>query len=187
MRALGYSKSIKPFEELACRVPLNFMESIKPKESLGLRQAWLVGTAGLLPSQRSQGEFSRDAELRELKRVWRTVSKGATPMRENDWNLWHIYPNNSPIRRIVAQSYLLERYYDTGLLGGDVTASKGNPTLPSPLNEEGQRERQASLAGRQLDCFRTAIGKTILILISGRKQEYQLFWGKVRHLKLWSM
>jgi hypothetical protein len=115
MRALGYSKNIKPFEELAHRASLNFMENVKP---LILKQAWLVGTAGLLPSQRSQGEFSRDDELRELEHVWRSVSQGATPMRENDWNLWHIYPNNSPIRRIVAQSYLLERYYDMGLLRG---------------------------------------------------------------------
>jgi hypothetical protein len=31
-------------------------------------------------------------------------------MKEGDWNFSHIYPNNSPVRRIVAQSYLLERY-----------------------------------------------------------------------------
>jgi len=129
MRALGYSKNMKPFEELAHRVPLDFIESIKPKESLVLKQAWLLGTAGLLPSQRSQGEFSQEEEIRESEQVWQSVGKGAETMRENDWNLWRIYPNNSPIRRIVAQSYLLQRYYDRGLLRGMLQLVKETPLI----------------------------------------------------------
>jgi len=129
MRALGYAKNTKPFEELAHRVPLNFIESIKPQESLVLPQAWLSGTAGLLPSQRSQGEFPQEEGIRELEQVWRSVGKGATPMRESDWNLWRIYPNNSPIRRIVAQSYLLQRYYGKGLLKGMLQLVKETPLI----------------------------------------------------------
>jgi len=127
MRALGYSKNTKPFEELAHRVPLNFFESIKPEESLVLKQAWLLGTAGLLPSQRSRGEFSQEEEIRELEQVWRSAGKGAKTMKQSDWNLWRIYPNNSPVRRIVAQSYLLQRYYGKGLLWGMLQLVKETP------------------------------------------------------------
>jgi hypothetical protein len=70
----------------------------------------LLGTAGLLPSQRWQGNFVDGKEVQELERIWRSAGKKVKTMRENDWNLSHIYPNNSPVRRIVAQSYLLERY-----------------------------------------------------------------------------
>ena len=37
-------------------------------------------------------------------------------MKESDWCFSHVYPNNSPMRRIAAQSYLLQRYGEEGLL-----------------------------------------------------------------------
>jgi len=107
MRALGYAKNTKPFEELADRMPLNFIES---REGLALKQALLLGTAGLLPSQRWQGEFAREKEVQELEQIWQSVDKKVKTMKEGDWTFSHIYPNNSPVRRIIAQSYLLERY-----------------------------------------------------------------------------
>jgi len=48
-------------------------------------------------------------------------------MKEGDWNLSHIYPNNSPVRRIVAQSYLLERYSEGKLLAGILQLVKEAP------------------------------------------------------------
>jgi hypothetical protein len=115
MRALGYAKNTKPFEDLADRMPLNSIES---REGLALKQALLLGTAGLLPSQRRQGKFARgpvlslskEKEVRELEQIWQSAGKKVKIMKESDWNFSHIYPNNSPVRRIVAQSYLLERY-----------------------------------------------------------------------------
>ena len=118
MRALGYSKNMKPFEELARRVPLNFIEGTELRESLVLKQAWLLGIAGLLPSQRLQRRFAKEREVQELEQIWRLVARKAKTMGENDWNLWHIYPNNSPVRRIVAQSYLLQHHCKKGLLKG---------------------------------------------------------------------
>ncbi len=116
MRALGYAKNTKPFEDLADRMPLNSIES---REGLAPKQALLLGTAGLLPSQRWPGTFAREPvlslskekEVRELEQIWQSAGKKVEPMKEDDWNLSHIYPNNSPVRRIVAQSHLLERYY----------------------------------------------------------------------------
>ncbi len=124
MRALGYAKNTKPFEELADRMPLNSIES---REGLALKQALLLGTAGLLPSQRWQGEFAREKEVQELEQIWQSAGKKVKTMKEGDWNLSHIYPNNSPVRRIVAQSYLLERYCEGKLLAGILQLVKETP------------------------------------------------------------
>jgi len=124
MRALGYAKNTKPFENLADRMPLNSIES---REGLALKQALLLGTAGLLPSQRQQGELAKEKEVQELEQMWQSAGKKVKTMRESDWNLSHIYPNNSPVRRIVAQSYLLERYCEGKLLAGILQLVKEAP------------------------------------------------------------
>jgi hypothetical protein len=140
MRALGYAKNTKPFEDLADRMPLNSLES---REGLALKQALLLGTAGLLPSQRQQGKFAREKEVRELERIWQSAGKKVETMRESDWNLSHIYPNNSPVRRIIAQSYLLERYREGKLLAGilqlvkEAPLPKGHHTLENGLTVAG--------------------------------------------------
>ena len=107
MRALGYAKNTKPFEELARRMALPRIES---GEGLAAKQALLLGTAGLLPSQRQQMGPTKQREVQELEQIWRSMGSRVEAMSERDWQLSHIYPNNSPVRRIVAQSYLLERY-----------------------------------------------------------------------------
>jgi hypothetical protein len=124
MRALGYTKNTKPFEALADRMPLNSIES---REGLALKQALLLGTAGLLPSQRWQGKCAREKEVQKLEQIWQSVGKKVKTMKESDWNLSHIYPNNSPVRRIVAQSYLLERYCEGKLLAGILQLVKEAP------------------------------------------------------------
>ncbi len=124
MRALGYAKNTKPFEDLADRMPLNSIES---REGLALKQALLLGTAGLLPSQRWQGKFAREKEVQELEQIWQSAGKKIKTMKEGDWNLSHIYPNNSPVRRIVALSYLIERYYEGTLLAGILQLVKEAP------------------------------------------------------------
>jgi len=107
MRALGYARNTQPFEALAHRLPLNYLEA---HNSLAVKQALLLGTAGLLPSQRRQGQSSTEKETRELEAIWQQAGKSTETMKESDWNLSHIYANNSPVRRIIALSYLLERY-----------------------------------------------------------------------------
>jgi hypothetical protein len=124
MRALGYAKNTKPFEDLADRMPLNSIES---REGLALKQALLLGAAGLLPSQRWQGKFAREKEVQELEQIWQSAGKKVKPMKESDWNFSHIYPNNSPVRRIVAQSYLIERYCEGKLLAGILQLVKEAP------------------------------------------------------------
>jgi hypothetical protein len=127
MRALGYAKNTNPFEDLADRMPLNSIES---REGLATKQALLLGTAGLLPSQRWEGKFAREKEVQELEQIWQSADKKAKTMTEGDWNLSHIYPNNFPVRRIIAQSYLLERYCEEKLLAGILQLVKEAP-LPN--------------------------------------------------------
>ena len=126
MRALGYAKNTKPFEDLADRMPLNSIES---RKGLALKQALLLGTAGLLPYQRWQGKFAREKEVQELEQIWQSAGKKVKTMKEDDWNFSHIYPNNFPVRRIVAQSYLLERYSEGKLLAGILQLVKEAPLL----------------------------------------------------------
>jgi hypothetical protein len=124
MRALGYAKNTKPFEDLADRMPLSSVES---REGLALKQALLLGTAGLLPSQRWQGKFAMEKEVQELEEIWQSADKKVETMKKGDWNLSHIYPNNTPVRRIVAQSYLIERYSEGKLLAGILQLVKEAP------------------------------------------------------------
>jgi len=126
MRALGYSRNMKPFEELANRVPIKFLEDMEPRESLSLKQALLLGTAGLLRSQWLRREFSVESEIKELEHIWRSLAR-REPMSAEDWHLSHVYPNNSPVRRILAQSCLLQRYGESGLLMGILQLVDGTP------------------------------------------------------------
>jgi hypothetical protein len=129
MRALGYSRNMKPFEELARRVPLSFLEEVEPGESLLLKQAWLLGVAGLLPYQRVGTKPAQEKETRELEQIWQAVGKETEAMSQTDWHLSHIYPNNFPVRRIIAQSYLLQRYHRDGLLQGILRLVKETPMI----------------------------------------------------------
>jgi len=124
MRALGYAKNTKPFEYLADRIPLACFES---REGLAVKQTLLLGTAGLLPSQRGPGKFAREKEVQELEQIWHWAGKKVATMKEGDWNLSHIYPNNSPVRRIVAQSYVIERHSGRGLLANILQLVKEAP------------------------------------------------------------
>ena len=85
---------------------------------MALKQAVLLGTAGLLPYQRWQGEFNGEKGVKKLEQLWQSTNKKTEAMKQGDWNLSRIYPSNSPVRRIIALSYLLERYSEKRLLTG---------------------------------------------------------------------
>jgi hypothetical protein len=62
-----------------------------------------------------------------LEQIWCSMDSGVETMKESDWNLSHVYPNNSPVRRIVAQSYLLDRYDRGKLLAGIMHLVRDTP------------------------------------------------------------
>jgi len=138
MGALGYSRNKLPFTELARRLPLRILESVvqsgvSAEECLAQQQALLLGTAGLLPSLRQdrQQENKSGEWVDELERLW-TSSRHPEAMSLNDWHLFKVRPNNSPVRRIVAMSYLVLRYRERGMFEEivnmirNVSASKGH-------------------------------------------------------------
>jgi hypothetical protein len=124
MRALGYARNTRPFEQLASKLPL---VSIESKAGLVLKQAMLLGTAGLLPSQRQPGQRSTEREVRKLEQAWQSVARSVVPMSYDEWTFSHIYPNNSPVRRIIAQGYLLERYRARKLATGILQLIRKTP------------------------------------------------------------
>ena len=117
MGALGYSKNKLPMLKLAGRLPLQRLESIRlpDEECLARQQALLLGTAGLLPSQRPNWHQDRDEWVDKLERLWASCQQ-TEAMSPDAWHLFKVRPSNSPVRRIVAMSYLILRYRKRGIL-----------------------------------------------------------------------
>ncbi len=149
MRALGYSSNKDAFQELAKRMPLSILESLPSDNSsnaarLLWRQALLLGTAGLLPNQRSVDlrEVSDSTYVNELEGLWQTAKYGDV-MSVKDWQTFHVRPGNSPLRRMAGMSLLLQRYQETGLLNGlvrlveEVTPEKSHSQLEIALMVRG--------------------------------------------------
>ncbi len=141
MGALGYSRNKLPFLELARRLPIQILESlarskISDEECLARQQALLLGTAGLLPSQRPSWPPKNkpvDDWAAKLEKLW--VSSQRTPvMSASNWHLFKVRPNNSPVRRIAAMSYLVLRHREKGILEEVV-----HKVRDTPLNR-GHRE-----------------------------------------------
>jgi len=135
MGALGYSKNKLPFLELARRLPLQILEStttdkISDEEYLVRQQALLLGTAGLLPSQRQSRHQENELDdkwIDKLEGLWTSYPHNEA-MPPNTWQLFKVRPNNSPIRRLAAMSYLILRYRRKGTFEELVDLVKEVPT-----------------------------------------------------------
>lgn len=126
MGALGYSKNTESFLELARRLPLRILESmiqgkISDEECLSRQQTLLLGTAGLLPSQRRD-----EHQKNKLERLC-TSSRQTEAMSPDAWHLFKVRPNNSPARRIVAMTHLLLHYRQKGIFDTIVNMIKKAP------------------------------------------------------------
>ncbi len=136
MGALGYARNKLAFLELARRVPLQSLESItgnklSDEECLSRQQALLLGTAGLLPSQRQdRHQENNDKWIYKLERL-RTSSHLGEAMSRDNWQLFRVRPNNSPIRRLAAMSYLILRYRPGGIFNRLINIVKEVPVSQS--------------------------------------------------------
>jgi len=134
MGALGYSKNKLPFLELAHRLPLQVLQSmaqskISEAEYLAQKQALLLGTAGLLPSQRQNWcpeNKLDDKWIDQLERLWASCHQPKA-MSGDDWHLFKVRPNNFPTRRIAAMSYLILCYRERGIFEEVVNMVKEVP------------------------------------------------------------
>jgi hypothetical protein len=125
MTALGYSKNKEAMAELAGRLPLVRLETAAvagapESECLAQYQARLIGTAGLLPSQRRVepcAEYPVDEWVEKLENTWAAGGEKSV-MSADGWRFFKVRPGNNPVRRLAAMSYLLLRYRKDGLLAG---------------------------------------------------------------------
>lgn len=122
MRALGYSQNKDPFERLASLLPLQAIEEAAAQGDLIHIQALMLGSAGLLPSQRSvayagsNGACPNEKVVDQLEQLW-TSSGHVQAMNASAWRFHGTRPENSPTRRIVAAGHLLVRFRGRPLEG----------------------------------------------------------------------
>lgn len=115
MRALGYAKNKKPFEKLARMLPLNTLEEVRTRRGVVGMQALMLGTAGLLPSQRNGGSkdtgFSDSdrTEMERLEHAWYSFGV-CRSMSVSEWRFFRVRPENCPPRRVAAASCLVCRH-----------------------------------------------------------------------------
>ncbi len=116
--AMGYVKNKAQFERLANILINRGLDNFISEDSIN-RRALLIGTAGLLPSQRLQqgNDVFTDPEVKALEAVWRKNSR-VYNMISTDWNCYRVRPDNYPIRRLVALGCLIDRYRRKGLATG---------------------------------------------------------------------
>jgi hypothetical protein len=194
MEALGYSKNKLPFLELARRLPIHILESIgkratSDRECLIQHQALLLGIAGLLPTQ-YQKIYRRnginDRWLEKLVQLWASLPYTKT-MSFSDWNLFKVRPNNSPVRRLVAMSYLLLRYREKGLLKGLVHLIEDVPENGGYRNlEEGLHVTIGGYQASYPDLFSSDGEGSLTLLGSGRSADiavnvllpFSFAWGQ---------
>ncbi len=142
MGALGYAKNKPPMLKLARSLPLQILQSmtqgeVSGQECLAQLQALLLGTAGLLPSQRQNRhrEYQDDEWADKLEGLWAS-SPGTKALSEDDWHLFKVRPNNFPLRRIAAMSYLILRYRERGMVEQVVGMIKEAPVSGGHLRLE---------------------------------------------------
>ena len=101
-RALGYSANAEASMELGRRMTDAGILSLFRCGHDEFRRALAMGVAGLLPSQRPGAGMSAQAEVPQWESWWSHLNPGVPPMSPGSWRLSGLYPNNSPVRRIVA-------------------------------------------------------------------------------------
>lgn len=145
MEAMGYSGNKDAFLELARKVTLEQLETKKdaeiPDEAYLLDlQVRLLGTAGFLTAI-NRGRLDSTGLDRELvEQMMNNIESfdSNNTMSPGSWRLFRIRPCNSPIRRLIAMSYLLLRYRKKGLLRGilDLVRSVSDAAKPRELEKE---------------------------------------------------
>jgi hypothetical protein len=117
--ALGYSKNQEAFRRLAAALPLTTLLALQnpgaeEAENISSLAACLLGSAGLLPSQRGLLVCGDETAL-AYEESWRRFA-GKIPSVEHDWELFKVRPANSPLRRLVALACLAQRFSRVGWL-----------------------------------------------------------------------
>jgi hypothetical protein len=117
-RALGYSRNTAQFEMLADRLPLSSITG-PSAGSLIKKQAIIIGSAGLLPSQGAViGTVLPCEKITEMEREWLALSEKPAQFPALHWNFSYLRPGNHPLKRLVYLGHLLHKYEAGGLVRG---------------------------------------------------------------------
>jgi len=124
--ALGYSKNQIPFRNLAKNLPVETLWDYlwKDPKPIALKkcEAYLLGAAGLLPSQSFEKKQILDHETVEyiemLERYWYDfpLKTKSVIQKSEEWQFFRLRPQNFPTRRIAAAAILVLRFMDDGFL-----------------------------------------------------------------------
>ncbi|NOY58134.1 MAG: DUF2851 family protein [Calditrichaeota bacterium] len=125
--ALGYSKNQIPFRNLAQKLPLetlwDYLWNDPPNIARSKAEAYLMGAAGLLPSQSVAKETTFDAEIQntvdELENYWRNfpLQQKIDHLHAEAWRFFRLRPQNFPTRRIAAAAVYVLRFLNDGFVG----------------------------------------------------------------------
>lgn len=114
-RALGYSRNIRPFEELAGRLPVSEIYRLSAASGMN-RKAIILGAAGLLPSQ--VAGLPRElyqGEIAVMENVWRETCGKPLSLAADEWCFTGVRPRNHPVRRLLCLGNLLNQFEEEGL------------------------------------------------------------------------
>jgi hypothetical protein len=109
-RALGYTRNADAMAQLAERVPLgdlrSLLEATRPREAEVAVFGTLLGTAGLLPSQRCLPPLGLFVD--SLEQAWRDAQAQGWCVvgRGLPWEIQRVRPGNNPVRRLAAMAVL---------------------------------------------------------------------------------
>lgn len=119
LEALGYSQNKRPFLELARQLPLRLLEQVIHDRTVGEAdlvsvQALMLGKAGFLASRQITGYLPR-GYLIKLEKAMSTLPKQDSESNLA-WEFFRLRPSNHPFRRILAFTYLLQRFHPKGII-----------------------------------------------------------------------
>lgn len=120
MEGLGYSRNRNTMLLLAGGLPLRQLRKLMGQRADQLAlEALLLGTAGLLPHQSGDSLPIGEARERsgELADIWHSMGEPLA-VTAGMWNRSGLRPQNSPERRLVGASCLIEEYWSAGLVDG---------------------------------------------------------------------
>lgn len=175
MEALGYARNKQSFRTLAQKLPLSMIEELSYNETFSqctlMLQALLLGAAGLLPQQRSQETMQGEKWVNKMERLWLSWEREPL-MRESDWYLFRVRPENFPARRLAAASILLARYRKDGLL--DNMLRLINQSLPPHGHKKVEQALEVATSGywaEHFDCGMTTKRRTPHLIGQNRAGE----------------
>lgn len=117
MEALGYGGNAAPMRSLACLLPWARLREFAAgaRDPRAAMEAALLGSAGLLPSQRGhRGPVEPYVEALEGT----YAGAGLRSLPQGVWKLWGVRPENFPTRRVAAAAALFARLESPeGVLG----------------------------------------------------------------------